>query len=180
MSRIGKNPVVIPAGVQVSVDENIVSVKGPKGELSERLPASVAVAVAEGSVSVSVEGTSGPVRSAHGLSRSLIQNMVTGVTAGFSKTLIIDGVGYRWENKGSDWILFTLGYSHPILWNVPAGLTATINPKENSITISGASRQAVGAAAAEIRSMRPPEPYKGKGIRYSDEVIRRKEGKTGK
>ncbi len=180
MSRIGKNPVVIPAGVQVSVDENIVSVKGPKGELSERLPDTVNITVEDSVVAVTVDSTAGPVRSAHGLSRSLIQNMITGVTAGFSKTLIIDGVGYRSESKSKDWILFTLGYSHPILWNVPAGLTATINPKENSITISGASRQSVGAAAAEIRSMRPPEPYKGKGIRYSGEVIRRKEGKTGK
>ena len=179
MSRIGKLPITIPAKVTVSAAERVVRVKGPNGELSERMPEGVTVAIEGGTVLVTRNDETRPSREAHGLARTLIANMVMGVTTGFQRKLVINGVGYR--AGGKNFVLFTLGYSHPILYELPTGIGVEINAKakEPTVTLSGASKQVVGAVAAEIRSLRPPEPYKGKGIRYSDEVIRRKEGKAG-
>lgn len=178
MSRIGKQPVTIPDKVKVTVDGTFVSVKGPLGELSETLPENVTTEVEGDELVVSRVDDSRTARSAHGLARTLVANMVNGVATGFSRKVLIEGVGYRAEMKGDRWILFTLGYSHPILYELADGLSAAIDAKENSVTITGSSKQLVGATAAEIRSLRPPEPYKGKGVRYADEVIRRKEGKS--
>jgi large subunit ribosomal protein L6 len=178
MSRIGKQPVTIPDKVNVSVDGSNVTVKGPLGELSETLPEHVETSVEGSEVHVTRADDSRHARAAHGLARTLVANMVTGVDTGFSRKVLIEGVGYRAEMKGDRWILFTLGYSHPILYELADGLSAAIDAKENSVTITGARKQLVGATAAEIRSLRPPEPYKGKGVRYADEVIRRKEGKS--
>ena len=180
MSRIGKLPITIPDKVTVSVSAGVVSVKGPKGELSEVMPEGVSVAVDGKSVTVERADDSRGARGAHGLARSLVANMVEGVANGYSKTLLINGVGYKAEAKGKSWILFTLGHSHPILYELPAGVTAEIDAKakEPRVTVSGTSKQVIGAVAADIRGLRPPEPYKGKGIRYADENIRRKEGKA--
>lgn len=177
MSRIGKQPISIPTGVKISVKDSIVTVKGAKGELFERIPGLVSVKEDDATLYVSRDDDSRGARANQGLVRSLIANMVQGVSTGFDRTLIINGIGYRAELKGN-YIFFLLGYSHPILYELPAGITAVVDRKANSIKISGASKQVVGATAAEIRAMRPPEPYKGKGVRYIDEVIRRKEGKS--
>lgn len=179
MSRIGKAPVTVPDKVKVTIDGSVVGVEGPKGSLSAVLPERVEVRMANGEVVVERADDGRLARAAHGLARTLVANMVDGVTTGFSRSLIINGVGYRCEPRGDQYLLFILGYSHPILYELPDGISAVVNPKDNSVTISGADKQAVGAVAAEIRSLRPPEPYKGKGIRYSDETIRRKEGKAG-
>ena len=180
MSRIGKVPVTIPAKVSVSVKDNVVTVKGPKGELSERMPAGVVLDQTSDAITVTRADQSRTARSAHGLARTLVANMVDGVTEGYTKTLVINGVGYKAEAKSKNWILFTLGYSHPILFELPDGVTAEINSKakEPTVKLSGADKRIIGSTAAEIRGLRPPEPYKGKGIRYSDETIRRKEGKV--
>ena len=180
MSRIGKLPVTIPAKVNLAVKDGVVTVKGPKGELSERMPQGVVLDHAGDTLSVAQLDDSRMARSAHGLARTLVANMVQGVTEGYTKTLVINGVGYKAEAKSKGWILFTLGYSHPILFELPAGVTAEINSnaKEPTVTLSGPDKRTIGATAAEIRGLRAPEPYKGKGIRYSDEVIRRKEGKA--
>lgn len=178
MSRIGKKPVVIPDKVSVELTERLMSVKGPKGSLSERLPLGVTVSVDNGQIVVVRNDESREARAAHGLARTLISNMVTGVTQGFTRKLMITGVGYRAESKGSQWLLFSLGYSHPILFELPAGVSAVVDTKENSVSLSGYNKQVLGSVAAEIRGLRPPEPYKGKGVRYSDETIRRKEGKS--
>jgi large subunit ribosomal protein L6 len=179
MSRIGKLSVPIPPKVNVAVDGTTVRVDGPRGALSAELPALVTTRIDEGEVRVERVDDSRLARAAHGLSRTLVANMVTGVTTGFTRKVIINGVGYRSELKGERWIQFNLGYSHPILLELPEGVTAAVDAKENSVTLSGNNKQLVGATAAEIRGLRPPEPYKGKGVRYSDEVIRRKEGKSG-
>jgi large subunit ribosomal protein L6 len=178
MSRIGKKPVVVPDKVSVELTERLMSVKGPKGLLSERLPLGVTVSVESGQIVVVRNDESRQAKAAHGLARTLINNMVTGVTLGFTRKLMITGVGYRAELKGTQWILFSLGYSHPILFELPVGVSAVLDAKENSVTLSGFSKQVLGSVAAEIRGLRPPEPYKGKGVRYSDETIRRKEGKS--
>jgi large subunit ribosomal protein L6 len=178
MSRIGKLPITVPAKVTVTLNEDVVSVTGPKGELKERLPAGVAIKFAEGEARIERLNESRDASAAWGLARTLVNNMVVGVTTGFTRKLMITGVGYRAEMKGGEWVLFSLGYSHPILYQLPAGVTAVVDTKENSVTLSGYNKQVLGAAAAEIRSLRPPEPYKGKGVRYSDETIRRKEGKS--
>jgi len=178
MSRIGKKPVTLPAGVEVKVsDSNLVTVKGPKGELQEQISKKVKIQVADGVLNVTVEGDDKESNSAHGLSRTLIDNMVVGVTAGFEKKLQMVGVGYRAEKKGKD-LVMQLGYSHPIEMPDPEGITTEV-PAPTEIIIRGISKAVVGNYAAIIRSKRPPEPYKGKGVKYSDEVIRRKEGKTG-
>ena len=177
MSRIGKLPVPVPAGVTVTVADGQITAKGPKGELTGALPPKVEVALEEGSVVVRRQGEDRIARSMHGLARSLVQNMVVGVHTGHAKTLDIIGVGYRVEAK-KDYLVFSLGYSHPIYFEVPEGVEAKIE-SPTKLTVSGTDRQRVGEAAAKIRSFRPPEPYKGKGIKYSDEVIRRKEGKSG-
>ncbi|MDR2770890.1 MAG: 50S ribosomal protein L6 [Clostridiales Family XIII bacterium] len=179
MSRIGKRPVEIPAGVVIKVDEdNTVSVKGPKGELQEKISKLVKVELKDSALSVTRSSDDKDARSAHGLSRSLIANMVTGVTDGFVKKLQINGVGYRAEKKG-DALVLSLGYSHPVELKDPDGIS-TETPSPTEILVRGVSKAVVGNYAAIVRSWRPPEPYKGKGIRYENEVIRRKEGKTGK
>ena len=180
MSRIGKLPISIPAKVKVTKADNAVTVVGPKGTLAEMIPAGVTVNVGSDEITVARDNDGRLSRAAHGLTRTLIANMVQGVTEGFERTLLINGVGYRAEPKGDNWILFNLGYSHPILYELPAEVAATIDSKakEPKVTLSCANKRMLGAVAAEIRALRPPEPYKGKGVRYSDETIRRKEGKA--
>jgi large subunit ribosomal protein L6 len=178
MSRIGKVPVTVPAGVTVEVSEGRISVKGPKGVMARELPPRVSVALEGGKVFVKRDDAEDrTARAMHGLARTLVRNMVRGVSAGFSKTLEIVGVGYRVEQK-KEYLVFALGYSHPIYYELPTGLQAKLE-SPTRLHISGADPQVVGAAAATIRSFRPPEPYKGKGIKYADETIRRKEGKSG-
>lgn len=179
MSRIGKMPVSVPDKVSVSVSGATVVAKGPKGELRRELPAGVKARIDGSAVLVERVDDSAAARSAHGLARTLLNNMVVGVSTGFTRALAITGVGYRAEARGTGFVLFHLGYSHPILFELPDGVSATVNPKEGTLSITGADKQVLGATAAEIRGLRPPEPYKGKGVRYSDETIRRKEGKAG-
>jgi large subunit ribosomal protein L6 len=179
MSRIGKMPIVIPPKVQVTVNGQEVKVKGPKGELTMTMHPDMKAGMEEGKVVIQRPSDERAHRAIHGLTRALVNNMVVGVSTGFRKTLIIEGVGYRAEANGKDIRMF-LGYSHPI--DVPAdpGITFTLGEKGQSLIIDGPDKAQVGQVAADIRSLRPPEPYKGKGIRYNDEVIRRKAGKTGK
>ena len=179
MSRIGRAPIEIPAGVTVKLgDENKVTVKGPKGELSRELHKDMKITVEGNTVTVERPSDDKLHRSLHGLTRSLVHNMVLGVTEGFSKKLEINGVGYRAQKQGKKLIL-SLGYSHPVEMEDPEGLESVLDG-QNKITIKGIDKQKVGQYAAEIREKRKPEPYKGKGIKYADEVIRRKVGKTGK
>jgi large subunit ribosomal protein L6 len=179
MSRIGRQPVVIPAGVAVTVTaDNIVTVKGPKGELLRNMSTKVKIVVEGTEVHVSRDNDVPEVRALHGLTRALINNMVIGVTTGFSKTLELVGVGYRAQLQGKD-LLMALGYSHPVVVNAVEGITFE-TPTTNKVIVRGISKEKVGAIAADIRTWRKPEPYKGKGIKYEGEVIRRKEGKTGK
>jgi len=179
MSRIGKLPIAIPKGVEVELSEGGVSVKGPKGAQSCELPPKVSIKNEDGQLIVSPESSDQGARAMQGLARTLIANMVTGVSSGFSRALEINGTGYSVETKG-DYIVFNLGYSHPIYYELPEGVEAIFEPKSKTkITVAGVDKQAVGSAAAKIRSFRPPEPYKGKGVKYADEVIRRKEGKSG-
>ena len=177
MSKVGKLPVVIPKGVKVDLKKAQINVTGPKGTLSQELHKDMIVKVEGESVVVARPSDNKQHRSLHGLTRVLIQNMVVGVTDGYSKTLQLIGVGYRAELKGKLLMLY-LGYSPPILFRPPEGIDIKVNPKENTITISGIDKQMVGQSAAMIRKFRPPEPYKGKGIRYIDEVVRRKAGKA--
>ena len=177
MSRIGKQPVKLPAGVSVEIKGENITVKGPKGTLSRVVPPSVKIAVEGDSVVVTREDEERVARSMHGMARTLVRNMVLGVTQGFTRTLEIVGVGYKAEQK-KDYIVFSLGYSHPIYYEVPAGIQAKLE-SPTKLLLAGADRQELGAAAAKIRSLRPPEPYKGKGVKYADETIRRKEGKSG-
>jgi large subunit ribosomal protein L6 len=176
MSRVGKKPIQIPDGVTVNVAGATVSVKGPKGQLSEQLPTEIAVAVEGGEVQVTRPDDRTATRALHGLARALVANMVTGVTSQFSKELEIQGVGYRAEMKGKSLVL-NVGYSHPVEMPVPEGLKVSVD-RNVAVKIEGANRQAVGQFAANVRSVRPPEPYKGKGIRYADEHVRRKVGKA--
>lgn len=179
MSRIGKKPVLLPAGVQVKINGSDVHVKGPKGELSRSFDPAMTIALKGNEVIVTRPDDQRQNRALHGLTRALLSNMVEGVTTGFKKTLMVDGVGYRAELAGKRLMLY-LGYSHPIMIEPPAGITIEADPKAKTITIAGIDKEKVGEISAEIRSLRPPEPYKGKGIRYSDEVVRRKAGKAGK
>jgi large subunit ribosomal protein L6 len=178
MSRIGKAPVSIPAKVKVTIANREVAVEGPKGKLARSLPPGVDAVVDGATLTIQPQDESRQARASWGLARTLVQNMVTGVTDGFAKKLLIQGVGYRVESRGDRWLLFTLGYSHPILFELPAGMSVALDAKENSVTLSSIDREELGAIAAEIRRLRPPEPYKGKGVRYSDETITRKEGKS--
>jgi len=179
MSRIGKLPVQIAAGVTITVtDDNTVTVKGPKGELTGKMSPKMIIEQDAGVLTVKRPNDEKENRALHGLTRSLINNMVVGVTAGFSKTLDIVGVGYKAQKTGDN-LTLTMGYSHPVEFTPPAGITFEV-PGPNKIIVSGIDKQLVGQVAADIRKVRAPEPYKGKGIKYSDEVIRRKEGKTGK
>ena len=174
-SKIGKLPVAIPGGVTVKVDGDVISVKGPKGELKQKFNNLVKIDVKE--LVVNPSDGSKNASAAHGLYQRLISNMVTGVTNGFSKTLIITGVGYRAEVKGKE-LVMNLGYSNEFIAIIPEGLTVTAD-KDGKVTIAGIDKQLVGQFSADIRKLRGPEPYKGKGIRYETEVIRRKVGKTG-
>ena len=179
MSRIGRKPVVVPAGVEITVDaNNVVTVKGPKGQLSEEISKLIKVEVKEGEVEVTRATDNREDRSQHGLARTLINNMVIGVTQGFEKKLQLVGVGYKAEKKGNT-LVMNLGYSHPVEMADPEGITTEV-PSATEIVVKGADKAIVGNYAANIRAWRKPEPYKGKGIKYVDEVIRRKEGKTGK
>jgi len=179
MSRIGFYPIDIPNGVEVKVDDNnVVSVKGPKGELSEVINSNMKINIEDNELVVSRPSESKEDRMMHGLSRTLIYNMIVGVTEGYSKTLLITGTGYRAAKQGNKLVL-NLGFSHPVEVEEPEGITIEV-PAATQIVVSGADKQKVGSVAAVIRSYRRPEPYKGKGVRYADEHIRRKVGKTGK
>ncbi|MBO4344038.1 MAG: 50S ribosomal protein L6 [Clostridia bacterium] len=179
MSRIGRMPVKIPAGVDVKIDaENCITVKGPKGTLSQKINPEMKLKVEDGELTVERPGDEKQQKALHGLTRSLISNMVEGVTNGFSKKLEINGVGYRAAKQGKQLVL-TIGYSHPVNIEESDGITFDV-PDPNTIIVSGADKQKVGQVTAEIRKKRPPEPYLGKGIKYSDERIRRKSGKAGK
>ena len=178
MSRIGLKPITVPAGVEVSVNENNhIVVKGPKGTLERDLVPQIKINVAEGVINVSRPDDTKENKALHGLTRTLVDNMVVGVTSGFEKKLEINGVGYRASKEGKDTTL-VIGYSHPVEMPEKNGVTVEV-PDANHITIKGSDKQAVGQFAAEVRGKRPPEPYKGKGIKYDYEVVRRKEGKTG-
>ena len=179
MSRIGRMPIAIPAGVTVTIAEkNVVSVKGPKGELVRELPVEMEIKEEEGKIIVTRPNDLERMKSLHGLTRTLIANMITGVTAGYEKKLEINGVGYRASKAGKK-LTLNLGYSHPVEMEDPEGIE-TVMEGQNIIFVRGIDKEKVGQFAAEIRSKREPEPYKGKGIKYADEVIRRKVGKTGK
>lgn len=178
MSRIGKKPVPVPSGVTVSIDAQSVVVKGPKGELSRVLPGEVNIAQEGEQVVVTRQDDSRLARSRHGLSRTLIANMVEGVSKGFEKRLEIKGVGYRAAVKGKT-LTMNLGYSHPVEFEPPAGIEFKVESNTNVI-VSGIDKELVGTVAAKIRDARPPEPYKGKGVRYLGEMVRRKAGKAGK
>ena len=178
MSRIGKLPVVVPAGVEVKIGEgNLLTVKGPKGTLERKLSADMNIAMEDGQIVVTRPSDLKKHRALHGLTRTLIHNMIVGVTEGYEKTLEINGVGYKAAKQGKKLVL-SLGYSHPVEMIDPEGLEAVVDG--NVITVKGIDKEKVGQFAAEIRTKRPPEPYKGKGIKYADEHIRRKVGKTGK
>lgn len=177
MSRIGKNPITVPAGVDVKINGNEVTVKGPKGELKNTFNADMAIAMEGNEIIVTRPTDNKEHRALHGLTRTLIANMVEGVANGYSKTLEVNGVGYRVQKQGKN-LVMNLGFSHQVIVEEPAGITIEV-PGPNQIIISGADKQQVGQFAAEVREKRPPEPYKGKGIRYAGEVVRRKEGKTG-
>lgn len=179
MSRIGKIPVPVPAGVDVTIDGALVTVKGPKGTLNHTVPSPIAVARDDaGAIVVTRPDDERASRSLHGLTRTLLNNMVVGVTEGYAKKLEIVGTGYRVLAKGSD-LEFALGFSHPVKVVAPQGITFTVE-SATKLTVSGIDKQQVGEVAANIRKIRKPEPYKGKGVRYADEVVRRKVGKAGK
>lgn len=177
MSRIGNKPIPLPKGVEVKKDADSLVVKGPKGSLSTAVVSGIDVKVENNTVSFTRGDNEGRTRAAHGLMRALIANNVTGVTQGFKKELDIVGVGYRAEVKGKE-VVFQLGYSHPVRFPIPKGIDIAVDGKTGHIVVSGIDKQQVGQTAAEIRSLREPDPYKGKGIKYSDEVIRRKAGKA--
>jgi large subunit ribosomal protein L6 len=178
MSRIGRLPITIPAGVDIKIDGQAVAVKGPKGELSLTVATPIAVAIEDGQLLVTRPDDERNSRSLHGLTRTLIANQIVGVTDGYTKGLEVVGTGYRVTAKGNS-VEFALGYSHPITVDPPAGITFTVEGN-NKLIVSGIDKQAVGEVAANIRKLRKPEPYKGKGVRYAGEIVRRKAGKSGK
>ena len=178
MSRIGRAPITVPAGVEVKVDaNNHITVKGPKGILERDLVPQIKVEVNEGVINVTRPNDEKQNRALHGLTRTLVANMVTGVTEGYKKTLEVNGVGYRCTKEGNK-LVMNIGYSHPVNVEEIDGISIEV-PNPNTVVINGIDKQKVGQFAADVRAKRPPEPYKGKGIKYSDEVVRRKEGKTG-
>jgi len=185
MSRIGRSPIIVPPKVQVNwTEENLVTVKGPKGELSSQIDPSLTLKLEDGSLTIARPSESKEHKSKHGLYRSLVNNMVVGVTTGYTKQLEIHGVGYRAAKVGNN-LIFQVGYSHPVEVQPPAGITLTVDgvdaaTKATRVSVSGIDKQLVGAVAATIHNIRKPEPYKGKGIRYTGEKIRRKAGKAGK
>jgi len=176
MSRIGLKPIPLPKGVEIRIEENLSVVKGPKGELHQHIPTGIDVQVVDGEIRCSRPSDAPKVRATHGLVRALLANQVTGVTEGFTRTLSIVGVGYRAEAKGRALVL-NLGYSHPIEYPMPEGIDIA-TPEQTKIVVSGIDKQKVGQVAAEIRGLRSPEPYKGKGVRYEDEIVRKKAGKS--
>jgi large subunit ribosomal protein L6 len=169
----------VPAGVQVDVQGHTVKVKGPKGELVRTFVPPVTIALSDGTLQVTRPSDSPAVRALHGTTRAIIQNMITGVSEGFTKALVVEGVGYRAEIKGKQ-LVMALGYSHPVPVDPPPGITFTVDEKTRTITVAGIDKELVGQVAADVRSWRPPEPYKGKGLRYANERVRRKAGKAGK
>lgn len=177
MSRVGKLPIQIPSGVTITVDPDFVTVAGTKGTLKQFTMPGVTVNVEDNQVVVARANDEPKIRAKHGLMRALVNNMVVGVSQGFSKKLEINGVGFRVMLQGSE-LKFNLGFSHDVIYKLPEGITATV--EQNTITVTGVSKQQVGQVAAEIRALKKPEPYKGKGIKYADEVIIRKSGKSGK
>jgi large subunit ribosomal protein L6 len=177
MSRIGRKPIPIPANVDVKIEDGVVTVKGAKGTLSQKIHSNMTVEIKDGEVYVTRPNDEKENRSLHGLTRTLIANMVEGVTNGFKKELEVNGVGFRVQKQGND-LVMNIGYSHPVVISEVPGITIDV-PAPNRIVVSGPDKQMVGQFAAEIRKKRPPEPYKGKGIRYADEHVRRKEGKAG-
>ena len=178
MSRIGNKPITVPDGVEVKIDGHKVTVKGPKGTLEKEFHKNISLKLEWNVVEVSRNDNEPFNRGLHGLTRTLINNMIIGVTEGYSKELQINGVGYRVAKQGNN-LNLTLGYSHPVIFEAPAGITFDV-PNQNTIIVKGIDKEIVGETAAVIRTKRPPEVYRGKGIKYADEVIRRKEGKTGK
>jgi large subunit ribosomal protein L6 len=179
VSRIGRLPVAVPAGVQVDVNGNEVKIKGPKGEMKREFPLTVEIKLEDGQVIVTRSSEAPSVRAMHGTTRALINNMVTGVSTGFTKVLEVEGVGYRVEMDGKNAVLY-VGYSHPVTIEPPAGISFDADTKTRQLKVMGFDVEQVGQVAADIRKVRPPEPYKGKGIHYLGEKVRRKAGKTGK
>jgi len=179
VSRIGRLPVVVPTGVQVDLDGSLVHIKGPKGEMKREFSQAISIAFDNGQIAVSRSSEEANVRALHGMTRALIQNMVTGVSQGFTKVLEIEGVGYRAEMDGKNLKLF-VGYSHPVIVEPDNGISFEVDTKPRQVKVSGYDREVVGQVSADIRKIRPPEPYHGKGIHYLGEKIRRKAGKAGK
>ena len=177
MSRIGKKPIAVPSGVQVTIKGATVAVKGPKGQLETRIPTGISMQQQDGHLVATRQDDS--QAALHGLARALVNNAVEGVTKGWSRELEIVGIGYRAEMKGKGMVVFTLGYSHPIEYPLPSGIEAAVDPKQTRLTITGIDRQKVGQVAAEMRALRPPDPYKNKGVRYLGERLKKKVGKTG-
>jgi large subunit ribosomal protein L6 len=177
MSRIGKKPIPLPKGVTVKIEDNMVAVQGPKGKLDTPLPAGIKMQQQDGHLVAIRENDS--QAAVHGLARALVNNAVEGVTKGWTRDLEIVGIGYRAEMKGKATVVFSLGYSHPIEYPLPSGIEAAVDPKQTKLTVSGIDRQKVGQVAAEMRSLRPPDPYKNKGVRYAGERLKKKVGKTG-
>ena len=178
MSRIGRLAIKIPDKVRVTAQPGLVNVEGPKGKVSQKLDREMKVTIDKGEIRVERPNDSRRARQLHGLTRTLVANMVQGVTVGFARSLDIAGVGYKAELKGKE-IHLALGFSHPVVYPLPEGVTAEYDAKANRITVRGADKHQIGLVAAEIRKLRPPEPYKGKGVKYAEETIRRKQGKTG-
>lgn len=177
MSRIGKKPIPLPKGVTFAVEDHTVTVKGPKGTVTNHLPAGVSLEQQDGNLVISRENDS--KAAVHGLVRALVANAVQGVTTGWTRELEIVGIGYRAELKGKGIVVFTLGFSHPIEYPLPSGVDVTIDPKQTRLSLTGIDRQKLGQVAAEMRSLRPPDPYKNKGVRYFGERLKKKVGKTG-
>jgi large subunit ribosomal protein L6 len=177
MSRIGKKPIAVPKGVTVKIEGNVVAVQGPKGKLETPLPTGIRVEQKDGNLTAIRENDS--QAAVHGLARALVNNAVEGVTKGWTRELEIVGIGYRAELKGKGTVVFSLGYSHPIEYPLPTGVDVAIDPKQTRLSVSGIDRQKVGQVAAEMRSLRPPDPYKNKGVRYVGERLKKKAGKTG-
>jgi large subunit ribosomal protein L6 len=177
MSRIGRKPIELPKGVTVKIEGNTVAVQGPKGKLDTALPAGIRMEQQDGHLVAIRENDS--QAAVHGLARALVNNAVEGVTKGWTRDLEIVGIGYRAELKGKSMVVFSLGYSHPIEYPLPSGIEVTVDPKQTKLTVSGIDRQKVGQVAAEMRGLRPPDPYKNKGVRYAGERLKKKVGKTG-